>query len=314
MNSPVLSSGKILGARSQKNPVDPRRPYAFLVEPEHSSNGRVEDVATIFLTNRECPFRCLMCDLWKNTTDERVPAGAIPEQIDYALARLPAARHIKLYNSGNFFDRQAVPPEDYGAIAERLTTFETVVVENHPKMIGEDCVRFRDLIRGELEIAIGLETAHPHVLSRLNKQMTIDDFEWAVQRLWSEQILTRAFILLRPPFMSEREGVVWAIRSIQFAFEVGVRCCVVIPTRDGNGMMEQMRASGDFDPPSLLSLEEVHEVGLAMNRGRVFVDLWDIDNLFDCHRCGPARRDRLQQMNLSQQIQPHVECDCRKKP
>ena len=82
--------------------------------------GCVEDVATLFLTNRECPFRCLMCDLWRNTTDTRVPPGAIPQQIDYALARLPAARHIKLYNSGNFFDHQAIPPEDYAAIAERV--------------------------------------------------------------------------------------------------------------------------------------------------------------------------------------------------
>jgi len=66
-------------------------------------------VATIFLTNRECPWRCVMCDLWKNTLIDSVPLGAIPSQIDYALARLPAARQIKLYNSGSFFDTQAIP-------------------------------------------------------------------------------------------------------------------------------------------------------------------------------------------------------------
>ena len=337
MNSPVLSSDDILAARSQKNTVDSRRPYAFLVEPEYSSNGCVEDVATIFLTNRECPFRCLMCDLWKNTTDERVPVGAIPEQIDYALSRLPAAKHIKLYNSGNFFDRQAIPPEDYEALAAQLngveraarllenstkesrraacsTGFETVIVENHPTLIGDDCLRFRDMIDGELEVAIGLETAHPGVLTRLNKQMTVDDFEQAVRRLTTEQIATRAFILLRPPFMTETEGVEWAIRSMNVAFDAGVRCCSLIPTRDGNGIMEQLKSAGDFDPPSLASLEEVHDAGLAMNRGRVFVDLWDIDKLFDCERCGPLRRDRLQQMNLSQQIQSRIECDCGANP
>ena len=35
--------------------------------------------------------------------------GDIPAQIAYALDQLPPARQIKLYNSGNFFDHQAIP-------------------------------------------------------------------------------------------------------------------------------------------------------------------------------------------------------------
>src|SRR5690242_17068687 len=111
----TIDDRSILAARGAKNRVDPLRPFAFMVEPEPDESGTVEDVATIFLTNRECPFRCLFCDLWKNTTDETVPIGAIPEQIDYALERLPPAAHVKLYNSGNFFDKRAIPPEDYPA-------------------------------------------------------------------------------------------------------------------------------------------------------------------------------------------------------
>src|SRR5882757_8265431 len=90
----------ILSRRSRHNPPDPRRPHAFLVEEERAESGEIVSVATIFLTNRECPWRCLMCDLWKNTLTESIPSGAIPEQITFALSRLPAARQIKLYNSG----------------------------------------------------------------------------------------------------------------------------------------------------------------------------------------------------------------------
>ncbi len=49
---------EILARRPQKHSVDPYRPYAFLVESERQASGRVEDVAVIFLTNRECPYRC----------------------------------------------------------------------------------------------------------------------------------------------------------------------------------------------------------------------------------------------------------------
>lgn len=310
MPLPVFTDHDIVSARTAKNAVDPTRPYAFLVEPERTARDRVEDVATLFLTNRECPFRCLMCDLWKNTTDGRVAVGAIPGQIAYALERLPPARHIKLYNSGSFFDHQAVPPEDYEPIARIVAGFETVIVENHPRLCGDDCLRFRDLLGGDLEVALGLETAHEDVLQRLNKQMTLSDFERAARFLVAHRVRVRAFILLRPPFLDEQEGVEWAVRSMLFAFDVGVECCVVIPTRAGNGMLELLAARGLFAPPTMASLERVLEAGLQMQRGRVFVDLWDCERFFDCAACGPPRRDRLHQMNLTQKLLPPVICRC----
>jgi len=300
----------ILAARGRKNAVDPARPYAMLVEPERSAAGRIEDVATVFLTNRECPFRCLMCDLWRNTTDVRVPPGAIPRQIDYALERLPPARHIKLYNSGNFFDRQAIPLEDHAAIAQRVRDFDTVIVENHPRLCGDDCLRFRDRVQGQLEVALGLETAHEGVLERLNKRMALGDFERAVGFLRAHEIHVRTFILLRPPFLDEQQGVEWAIRSVRFAFDAGVQCCSVIPTRVGNGMLEQLVQAGEFAEPAIRSMEEVLEAGLALQRGRVLMDLWDCERFYRCPACGPPRRARLHQMNLTQTTLPPVECGC----
>jgi len=318
---PTFADREIVIARGAKNPVDPRVPYAFFVEPEHSATGTIDDVATLFLTNRECPFHCLYCDLWKNTTDERVPVGAIPAQIEHALAGLPPARHIKLYNSGNFFDAQAIPPEDHRAIAERIARFETVIVENHPLLCGPVCVEFRDLLtasrtdgsRGpELEIALGLETVHPGILPRLNKRMTLDDFQRAAEFLRSRDIALRAFILLRPPGMAESECVDWALKSIEFAFDCGVRVCAVIPTRGGNGIMEQLHAEGEFGPPRLQSLEETLDRGLALGRGRVFVDVWDIERFYECPSCGPARTSRLRETNLTQRPLPPVVCEiCR---
>jgi hypothetical protein len=307
---PRFSDAEIVAARPPKADVDPHEPYAYLVEPERTAAGTVEDVATIFLTNRECPFRCLMCDLWKHTTDEKVPAGAIPAQIDFALDRLPPARHIKLYNSGNFFDRKAIPPSDYDAIAERVTSFDTVIVENHPKLCNDACVEFSGRLDGQFEIALGLETAHPTVLDRLNKRMTRDDFRRAVGFLRKHDIDVRTFILLRPPFLSEDEGVEWALRSIAFAFDAGVQTCSVVPTRAGNGIMSQLANEGHFAPPSIASIETVLTEGVRMQRGRVFMDLWDLERFIDCDRCAPTRRERLHEMNLTQAVQPPVACSC----
>jgi radical SAM enzyme (TIGR01210 family) len=307
----VWDDRAILALRPPKNPVDPWKPYACFVEDEPTRQGAVESVATLFLTNRECPFRCLMCDLWKNTTDQRVPAGAIPAQIEWALARLPPTRHIKLYNAGNFFDAQAIPPEDVSRIAELVGLHKTIIVECHPRLVGDRCQKFRDLLGGTLEIAMGLETVHPEVLPRLNKRMTTADFQQAAQFLTQHDIAVRAFVLLRPPYLNETEGVYWAKRSIEFAFDAGVECCAVIPTRIGNGVMELLARQSLFAPPRVESLEEVIEYGLGLGRGRVLADLWDIERFCGCRTCGPARARRLQAMNLTQHFAPPVVCQCR---
>lgn len=306
----IINERRIVSNRGKKNLVDPQKPYAWLVEKERTVSGKIEDTAIIFLTNRECPFHCLMCDLWKNTTDISVPVGAIPNQIEWALEQMPEVKHLKLYNNGSFFDKRAIPEEDYNRIAYLVSSFETVIVESHPKLINEKCLRFRDLLKPELHVAIGLETVHPEILRKLNKQMTLEDFKNSVSYLTQNGIPSRAFVLLRPPFLSESEGIYWAKQSIDFAFSVGVECCTIIPVRAGNGAMDLLMENGDFSLPDIHSLETVLEYGIGLNTGRVFADVWDLDLFSNCKKCINQRTDRLTAMNLSQRIASRVTCIC----
>lgn len=251
-----------------------------------------------------------MCDLWKNTTNETVEVGSIPKQIAFALEQLPTTKHVKLYNSGNFFDPKAIPPADYDAITQQLKHFDTVLVENHPKLTNEKVVEFRDRLKTNLQVAVGLETVHPEVLPKLNKQMTLDDFNHCVEFLVRHDILSRAFILLRPPFLDEEEGIQWAKRSIDFAFEVGVECCVIIPTRSGNGAMEELEKAGYFHPPKIQSLEEVLDYGISLSKGRVFADLWDLEYFSECDECLEVRKARMELMNFEQIAQKSIQCTC----
>lgn len=323
--------------RPARNLVDAARPYHFLQEREAVPFG-VETVNTLFLTGKECAFKCLMCDLWKNTLEGPTPPGAIVQQIDYALSRLPAADSIKLYNSSNFFDPKAVPVADYPAILSRVRGYRRVIVENHPKLVGDACLHFRDGLHGDrpggrggtLEIAMGLETIHPVALPAMNKQLTPADFRRAASFLVSHGIRVRAFVLLNPPFITDpREGVRWAVETVRYAFESGTHCCSIIATRPGNGIMETLQRAGDYVPPTLDALEEVFATALervhaaggagafdpgdaAVSSGRrlVFVDTWDIGFLSSCPDCFAARKDRLDAMNLTQTIHPPIACSC----
>lgn len=298
----------ILSRRPPRNLLDPRRAYAAHVEAEVSENGELVDVATIFLTNRECPWRCLMCDLWKNTLEEAVPRGAIAGQIRAALAGLPAARHVKLYNAGSFFDPRAVPPDDHAEIAEAVRPFERVIVEAHPSLVGESCLRFRDRIAGRLEVALGLETVHPDVLPRLNKRMTLERFAEAAAFLGDAGIGLRVFVLAGLPFLTEDEGLAATRASIAWAFEHGASAVSVIPTRSGNGALDALAARNEFAEPSLSALEDAVVFGLGLRRGRVFADLWDLERFRRCHTCFGERAARLAMMNRSQSILPRPLC------
>ena len=305
-----MDDRQIISLRGKKNPVDPKKPYAFIHEKELSASGVIEEVATIFLTNSECPFKCLMCDLWLNTTDKPVKKGEIPKQIHWALNHLPSCERIKLYNSGNFFDKKAIPPEDYAEIVNLLKGFKSVIVECHPRLIDRSCLDFAAMLDQELEVAIGLETVNPDILPLLNKRMDLVDFKESVAFLKENGIQTRAFILLKPPYLSEHKSVYWAKRSIDYAFECGVNCCCVIPTRTGNGALDRLKDRGLFSEPSIYSLEEVLEYGINLKTGRVFADIWDLERFSSCNKCVKQRKHRLNQMNLTQEILPEIDCTC----
>ena len=149
-------------------------------------------------------------------------------------------------------------------------------MESHPALVGSRTLDFRDQVAGRLEVAMGLETVHPDVLSRLNKGMTLKQFSDAARWLRKNDIDLRVFILIQPPFMDETEALEWAERSLDFAFDCGATGASLIPTRGGNGALDELQRAGEFSPPRMKTIEAAASYGLGLKRGRVFVDLWDL--------------------------------------
>lgn len=249
-----------------------------------------------------------MCDLWRHTTRTTVPVGAIPAQFDGALVDAAGEfAQLKLYNSGSFFDPGAISPADHPAIAERCRRFPRVVVECHPSLVGERMLPFRDRLGDtRLEVAMGLETAHPEVLAKLNKRMTTADFARAADFLCRHEMDLRVFVLVKPPLLDEVGALEWSARSVDFAFDCGAKVVSLIPTRGGNGALDELARAGLFRSPTLTLFEDAVEAAFARRRGRIFADLWDLERFSDDPATFPARRGRLAEMNLRQIVMPRV--------
>jgi len=319
-SSPAARDRFVLDRRPPRQPHDPWRAHGVLVEDEPAAGGAIARVATVFLTGCECPWRCVMCDLWQHTTETDTPPGAIAAQVAAARRTLDGSgepvTQIKLYNAGSFFDPRAVPEDDYDPVAADLAGLSRVIVESHPALVGARTSRFLDALGRHraapaLEVAMGLETAHPDALERLHKRMTVEGFLLAADRLESLGVALRVFVLVSPPFVPAAEQDEWLLRSIDVALAAGASVVSLIPTRTGNGALEALAEDGSFRSPRLDDLER--SLALARehvpDRGtRVFADLWDLERFADCPQCLDARRARLRAMNVEQRHQPQVLC------
>jgi hypothetical protein len=235
--------------------------------------------------------------------------GSIPGQIGRLLDEATATRDVptgsaanstlKLYNASNFFDRRSVPIEDDAAVFDLIEPFRRITVESHPRFVDQRCFRYAETLDGRLEVALGLETAHPTVFPLLNKGTTHRHIEEAVRDLRRCGSAVRLFVLVSPPFLSPDLAIEWAVRSVEWGLERGAEHVTLIPTRGGNGAMESLRREGHFTPTPLDQLEEALERSLALGGpGVVTADLWDLTTTQAGTPDLDRRIARLERMNL----------------
>ena len=303
-------------------------------EQEPDSQGGLVSSRTYFLVGSECRFSCSMCDLWKYTLIEgRTPVGSLSAQIEEISHRISqessvatGGEWLKLYNASNFFDPANVDPQEYESIAKQCEGFDRVVVENHAALLSSNKTqelvrRFRDMLSGDLEVAMGLETIDPLGMKWLNKAMTLEDFEHAVRFLGGEGIYVRAFVLLQPLGTPCEESVEWAVRSCQQATRWGAHRVSLIPTRAGNGFVETVATKIGWMPPTVADLERAFETLLrdrpenpsqGSSASIYTVDLWDWESIAGtCLICSRDRCERLQQMNYTQRLSETMIHGCR---
>ena len=319
--TPAARDRFVVARRPARPRHDPWQHQGLIIEDEPTGGGDFARVGTVLLTGRECPWRCTMCDLWRYTTEADTPPGAIPAQVSAARTALKGepvpVTAMKLYNAGSFFDPRAVPDDDYDAVAKALCGLSRVIVESHPALVGHRVDRLLaalDRHRGpegpaQLEVAMGLETAHPEALDRLNKRFTLERFADAAASLGDRGVSLRVFLLISPPFVPLDEQDTWLLRSVDAALSCGASAVSLVPTRPGNGTLEHLDAR-DFVAPTLDDVERSLALALthAAGRGRVFADVWDLERLRRCRRCFADRSGRLRAMNLAQQVLAPRQC------
>jgi len=304
-------------------PGEARRYVNQWVEPEAIRGERVPAFVLILRT-RGCYWAdvkgCSMCGYSKDTLGRSATPDELHEQLARALARYHDEPYVKVYTSGSFLDDREVDPGSRSAIVTafsgraRRFLFETLPEFVTPETVGP----LKEAFSGELEVALGLESTDPVVLGRfVNKGAAPEEYLSAGDRVRSLGAQSKAYLLLKPPYLTEGEAVEDVVRSVREAAP-HFDALSVNPVHIQNGtVVEWLYHRGRYRPPWLWSLVDAVRQGARSRGDARLVSFPTAGGLpRGPHNCGTCDRTVLaaiEEASLSQLFDrlDALDCDCR---
>ncbi len=177
-----------------------------------------------------------------------------------AFGKIGDIEYLKIFTSGSFLDPQELSA---GARQEILShvpeSLRRVQIESRPEFIKEKALLdIKNMLSAELEIGIGLETANDRIRAAINKGFSFDDFKKAVKLCKKHDVKVKAYLLLKAPFLTEREALLDVRDSIVKARKAGADRVSVNPLNVQRGtLVERLWQRGEYRPPWLWTVVEV---------------------------------------------------------
>ncbi len=324
MDAHNLSMREIRAQRDEQ--WDPTEPTRVWLDEDNTPDG-IRESLTIILNTGGCRWAraggCTMCGY----VAESVEGGHVAHED--LLTQLSAAREyeadnadapcdlVKIYTSGSFLDEREVGAETRAEIAATFQDRERIVVESLPDFV--DASKLRDFTEVGLavDVAIGLETASDRIRHDcVNKYFDFDAFEAACATARSVGAGVKAYLLMKPPFLTEQEAIDDMIDSIRRC--VAVEGCHTVSMNPCNvqryTMVDELHYRGGYRPPWLWSVAHVLEetadvdaivvsdpVGHGSDRGP-----------HNCGACDDRVTEAIKAFDLDQDpaVFDRVDCEC----
>ncbi|MFB6096684.1 MAG: archaeosine biosynthesis radical SAM protein RaSEA [Haloferacaceae archaeon] len=250
---------------------DPHEPTRVWLDEDNTPDG-VRQSLTIILNTGGCRWAraggCTMCGYVAESVEGgTVEHEALMDQIQACLDHERAESDepsplVKIYTSGSFLDEREVPAETRRAVAETFADRERIVLESLPDFVDRE--KLADFTERGLavDVAVGLETATDRVRhDAVNKYFDFADFEAASAEAVAAGAGVKAYLLLKPPFLSESEAVEDMVSSVRRCAAVeGVHTVSMNPTNvQSYTMVDELHFRGGYRPPWLWSVAHVLE-------------------------------------------------------
>ncbi|MBD3351037.1 MAG: TIGR01210 family radical SAM protein [Candidatus Lokiarchaeota archaeon] len=241
---------------------------------------------TIILRTSACRWArsesggCTMCGYFNDRGPKDIDDNLVIEQIKHALKKHEEEiakikkenKHIilKIFTSGSFLDTKELSIDTQQSILDLISEIETIteiVVESRPEFITDENLRLlRQRIPNKtIEIGIGIESTNDFVREILiNKGFSLGLVNSAINIAHNNDFLVKAYLLLKPPFLSERIAIQDAIDSIKTVVQMGVDTISLNPVNiQKYTLTDTLFYKHQYRPPWIYSALKVFQESLT---------------------------------------------------
>lgn len=211
---------------------------------------------------------CTMCPFTNETTygsQLRVQEANYLEQLAQAFALDSPDDYnvVSIYNDGSFFSEAEMPKvvrrHIYAMIAK--SKCELLVVESLPQFITEERLKeaVEELTGTRLSVGIGLQSASSLVRELcVNTCCRSHEFANVIGLLRKYGCAPKVYLLIKPPFLTEREAIEDAVVSAQYLYSYNIRDVTFCPVRvSKNTIVSVLHSFQMYRPPWLWSIISV---------------------------------------------------------
>lgn len=261
---------------------------------------------------REGNGGCTMCG-YRTASLSDVTEADLNAQIDQALSKYKGEPFVKIYTSGSFFDTNEIPVSIRNRMFQEYANCKRILVESRPEFITEELVA---TLPKNLTVALGLESSNEEVLRTcVHKGFTAQQSKAAAELLKSAGLMVRTYLLLKPPFMSEKSGMDDAISSARFAAPFSDEISINPLNIQHGTYVERLWKKGDFRSPWIWSLIEVMKSLAGTVDSRLMSSPSGGGSQRGVHNCGKCDADALaaiEKFSFSQDPSDlEVSCECK---
>lgn len=290
--------------------------------------------AVIYLMSNGCEWAlknghgCLMCGhlAKQRRTDIAISANDYLKQFEREFEKIDFKEYpiLNLYNNGSFINDNEIPAEARKGMLIKINEnpdIKMLVLETRPEFVTEEKVlEIKRLVPNiHVELGVGLEMKDDFYRGMcVNKGFSLQRFNFAANII-TKHLNLRTYVLLKPLFLSEKEGIEHAIETVDFSFSMGaatvsLEACTI----QDYTFMKYLYGRGLYNPPWLWSIIEVVKNiktprKLIVGLFKFFPSPSKVPN--NCDRCNEKVMEAIVQYNrtLDAGAFDGITCECKKE-
>jgi len=235
--------------------------------------------------------------------------------------------HITLFCNGNFFNEKEISEKVINYIFEKISKScaTSITVETLPQFVNEKIIKkIKDIIGDKkLQVFMGLQSSNEFLQKySINTTCSIKSFEKAVKILFKYDFLPAAFVLIKPPFLTDEEAKNDVIETLKYLDSIGVKNSTLCPMRISDGtLLKKMYEAGFYYPLNLWIVVDILKeyskfgIGLPMVNTTELKQYVNEDSVcaYSCEKCNEKIIDSIEQFLFSRDatILEKLDCTCR---